>query len=203
LEISIPASVERIGPTCFAECKGLQRIQFEFGSVLRSIDPSAFFNCTGLKSISIPRAVQEIGAECFGYCESLESLEFECDSKLTCIHDYAFTFCTALTSLFFPKSLKVLCQYCFSFCEMIFQVGFEEDSELERIEESAFSRTALQFLEVPQRATVLCKLCLQVLQNDPGDDQFDGARSGFVEDGMVLSPAESTLKDDSIVPDSF
>jgi hypothetical protein len=79
--VTIPASVEVICESCFAECFSLTFVIFENVSKLSRIEKEAFYG-TGLVTIEIPESVQVIGERCFSWCQSLTSITFRHRSKL-------------------------------------------------------------------------------------------------------------------------
>ena len=72
-DLVIPATVKKIAPDTFSDCRWLENITFE-GS-LEEIGYHAFRNCKRLKSIQFCGSVGEIGSEAFYSCIRLEKLE--------------------------------------------------------------------------------------------------------------------------------
>merc|ERR1740124_449980 len=101
--ITIPASVEIIGPGAFDQNSGLESINFKDNSQLVEIGNSAFRRCEELKMISIPENVQKIGIRAFEACASLKTVSIPPGMEV--IGDKAFMSCTALTSVNIPKSV--------------------------------------------------------------------------------------------------
>ncbi len=73
-DLTIPAVIEGILPSVFAEHKYLKTVKFENGSQLKELGIYAFKNCSALTSIELPKGLQNIGYKCFGGCSSLETL---------------------------------------------------------------------------------------------------------------------------------
>ena len=67
------------------------------------IRPSAFCNCSNIKSITIPDSVTSIEWSAFEYCESLK--EITIPNSVTEIGDYAFWGCSSLTEITIPYSV--------------------------------------------------------------------------------------------------
>ena len=72
-DLVIPATVKKIAPDTFSNCRWLESVTFE-GS-LEEIGYHAFRNCKQLKSIQFCGSVGEIGSEAFYSCIRLEKLE--------------------------------------------------------------------------------------------------------------------------------
>ncbi len=66
--ITIPASVTKIGNNVFESCTYLTSITFEVGSKLNYLGTNCFKGCNKLKSIEIPSGVTNIGNNCFEGC---------------------------------------------------------------------------------------------------------------------------------------
>ena len=66
---------------------------------IRRIDGTAFYNCTGMKSITIPNNVTSIGGLVFHGCTGLTSVTI--GNGMTGIGMYAFDGCTSLTNITF------------------------------------------------------------------------------------------------------
>ncbi|MCI6007200.1 MAG: leucine-rich repeat protein [Ruminococcus sp.] len=64
----IPSSVTEIGYSAFYDCTGLKSVTIP--SSVKKIGDYAFYGCTGLKSVTIPRSVTYIGDNSFGYTYS-------------------------------------------------------------------------------------------------------------------------------------
>ena len=148
--ITIPASVEKIGAECFRSCPALESVTFEEGSKLTSIAQKAFGECPALKSITIPASVGTIGLSCFAACPTLESVTFEEGSKLMTIANNAFRECSALKNITIPASVWKIREYSFADCSALESVTFEEGSKLTTIGGSAFDRcVALKSITIP------------------------------------------------------
>ncbi len=80
--ITIPASVETIGASAFANCSALETISFESGSNLTTVESSGF-SYTGITSIIIPASVTNLGNFAFYGDSSLETLTFETGTSIT------------------------------------------------------------------------------------------------------------------------
>lgn len=68
---------------------------------VKSIEDSAFYNCSHLKSVILSESLQKIGLYAFSGCSVLESIDLP-DSLLT-IKEYAFADCLSIKELSIPE----------------------------------------------------------------------------------------------------
>jgi len=68
-DIVIPEGVTSIGDSAFFDCSGLKSVTIPSG--VTSIGDSAFAGCSGLKSVTIPSSVMSIGRKAFYDCSGL------------------------------------------------------------------------------------------------------------------------------------
>ena len=97
-DITIPESVEYEGITYS----------------VTAIGESAFYYCTGLKSVTIPNSVATIGESAFDGCKNLSSVTIA--NGVTSIGVAAFQLCTSLTSLTIPNSVTAIAEGAFQGC---------------------------------------------------------------------------------------
>lgn len=102
--ILIPKSVQFLKGQCFHDCYRLSSVEFEEGSELVEIGPSAFRN-TALKHIKIPNKVVRIGYRCFDQCVNMETIELNSCSSLKEIGSSAFSL-SAIRDIFIPDGLE-------------------------------------------------------------------------------------------------
>lgn len=110
-EISIPASVTRLGAEGFYYCIALKKVTFASGSQLNSIGEKCFASCRALTEISLPSTLKTIESYAFYRCTALA--EVSLPSGLTTIKMEAFGGCNALTSVVIPSSVKSMGTYAF------------------------------------------------------------------------------------------
>ncbi len=70
-ELTIPASVTLIDRHAFAESQNLEYVYFDEGSLLKTVDNSAFIKCIQLKEVIFPVGLEFIGQEVFRYSTNL------------------------------------------------------------------------------------------------------------------------------------
>ena len=108
----IITSGSTIEPDAFYGCTGLTSVTI--GNSVTSIGNSAFYDCTGLTSITIPDSVTSIGNYAFRGCTGLTSVTI--GNSVTSIGEYAFRNCTGLTSITIPDSVTSIGNYAFRGC---------------------------------------------------------------------------------------
>ena len=100
-ELRLPDSLISVGGYAFANCSGLEYI--DFGHGLQHIGNLAFFNCSGLTEVDLP--------------ESLLSID-----------GGAFMSCTGLTSFHVPASVTSIGSGIFQACENLLNVTVDVDN---------------------------------------------------------------------------
>jgi len=73
--VILPASLERIGPQAFWNCKGLVHVRFAPGGGLKAVGQQAFCGCERLKHVAIPEGTTAIHGGAFFGCTSLRTVE--------------------------------------------------------------------------------------------------------------------------------
>jgi len=95
-------------------------VEFEEGSVCKSIGNFSFCNCTNLTSITIPDSVISIGNSAFDGCDSLASVTI--GNGVTYIGSYAFRGCDGLTIVTIPGSVISIGDIAFGGCLKLVEV---------------------------------------------------------------------------------
>jgi hypothetical protein len=90
--VEIPASVERISDSAFANCTKLATVRFAEGAKLSEIGKSAFEGCAIVR-IEIPATVTLIDDFCFRSCPKLEAVTMKEGSLLAHVGQDAFAQC--------------------------------------------------------------------------------------------------------------
>ncbi len=77
IDVTIPATVKKVGANAFYYCPKLASVTFvtDGDSGVTEIGESAFYRCTALKSVTFPSTVRTIGDYAFEYCKNLNSVE--------------------------------------------------------------------------------------------------------------------------------
>lgn len=110
-EVVIPASVKTIEGSAFYNCTALESVKI-LGAV--TIADSAFNSCTSLKEVSLPDTLETIGDNAFRACAALETLELP--EGITVIGDKTFRECAALKTINLPTTLNSLGYNVFQDC---------------------------------------------------------------------------------------
>lgn len=117
-----------------------------------SINPWAFFNCSGLTSIYIPNSVTSIGERAFFDCDEITS--FNLPSNMTVIGSEAFHGCRSLTSINIPEGITNIEKSTFEGCSSLTSVTIPKDSKLTSIGERAFfDCERITFINIPSNVT--------------------------------------------------
>ncbi|MDE7086592.1 MAG: leucine-rich repeat protein, partial [Clostridia bacterium] len=108
-EITVPASVTKIGAGAFAECASLATVNFN-GTALKEIGASAFTG-TALTEVNLPSSVTTVGSQAFSECDKLASAELP---AVTDMGYGVFAFCPALTEVTFGDNATTVGTYTFT-----------------------------------------------------------------------------------------
>ncbi len=155
-EISMPDSLEIIGPYAFRNCHSLSVIR-KWSDHLTEISPSsfektsleeveipdsvsiiggqAFYGCEALKIVKLGDGVEYIGIQAFAYNTRLVDIDF--GSSIKDIYDYGFSYCTSLESVFIPDSVELISRGAFSHCTSLSIAYISKN--IKNIEDGAFS----------------------------------------------------------------
>lgn len=102
--IVLPPALKEIGMGCFCGCSALSAVSIP--DTLSVLPDSCFRACTALKEIIVPYSITEIEKFCFSGCTSLNYVSL--GGQLTEIGNRAFFMCNSLESLYIPPSVGVL-----------------------------------------------------------------------------------------------
>lgn len=102
--IILPPALEEIGMGCFCGCSSLSTVSIP--DTLSVLPDSCFRACTALKEIIVPYNVRKIEKFCFSGCTSLNYVSL--GNQLTEIGNRAFFMCNDLESLYIPPSVEVM-----------------------------------------------------------------------------------------------
>ena len=103
-EITIPASVKRMGNEMFVWCTRLTDVTIE--AAISKLPGRTFQNCKSLKDIIIPKQIETIGEKAFEGCDQLSAVTLS--EGLKHIGDGAFNGCSKIRSLEIPTSVETI-----------------------------------------------------------------------------------------------
>lgn len=157
--VVIPATVEYVGNSAFAYCKGLTSATFEspdtrlgFGvfdgcSLQAAITQGdTYYKCpAGTTEVVVPEGIKHIAAAAFGGCSQLQSVSLP--ESLETIGYNAFNNCSSLSEIIIPENVDTLGQSAFYHCTALREITIPES--VTRIESNTFQGcTALTAVEL-------------------------------------------------------
>ncbi len=119
-EIVIPEGIRRIEGHAFAKCGRLRKLTLP--ASLEYIGPLAFNGCMELLSLTIPEGVRQIDSEAFSWCRGLAELSFDC--READIGPRAFYFCLGLKGPLILKGVRNVGNAAFAACMNLREVRF-------------------------------------------------------------------------------
>mmetsp|Transcript_40337 Transcript_40337/g.97405 ORF Transcript_40337/g.97405 Transcript_40337/m.97405 type:complete len:580 (-) Transcript_40337:26-1765(-) len=139
--LSIPATVETVGPYAFAHCNSLVNVSFQGEGRLQRLEQGVFCNCTSLAHVELPLGLEDISHDVFSGCISLVDIELR-------IGERAFEYCTSLNNVAFPQGFVCIGERGFAGCTSLVEVQFQEG--LKTVRSEAFRGcTALSAVAFP------------------------------------------------------
>ena len=141
IDLTIPATVDKVKRFAFIECSGLQSLTLSDGvtavgeaafaycdgiaslslpASLQTMDRQAFFGCKALTEVAVPRGVKSLGSALFSECTRLRQVSIF--DGLTKIGDSAFSGCFALVGLTIPGTVETIGSSAFSNCTALREV---------------------------------------------------------------------------------
>lgn len=153
--IMIPSQIDgktvtSIGISAFAQQSGITKIVFDRESQVSNIGDSAFYRCSGMKSVVIPGTVINIGASAFRDCDHLEDIIITNGARN--IGNNAFSGCSWLSQISIPSSVNSIGDYAFYRCYNLTSVTIS--SGVTEIGNSAFSGcSGLTDIVIPNSVT--------------------------------------------------
>lgn len=144
-EVTIPASIKKIGAWAFSSCPNLTKVTLQGAETL---DNAAFYFCSNLESVSLNNDVTTIGANAFAACLKLNSVNLP--TKLKTIGESAFLSTKLSGKLVIPSSVTTIGEYAFSGTSIS---ELSIPASVKTIGKSAFSGTGISYLILPEGLT--------------------------------------------------
>ena len=204
-EITIPASVQKIGMMVFESCDRLEHINFAAGSQLTTIEDRAFESCHALTTINIPSSVTNIGGGILCDCENLTSITVAAGNAYyktdasgalytidgTKLLAYPLGRNAAVYTI--PRTVTTIGRLVFYECQTIEEVVFENGSALEKIDDFAFAYcNNLASINIPESVSFIGS---HVFDDTPWNNTLANnmPQGGFVTFGTVLYKVDSGI----------
>ncbi len=157
----------------------------EINSRCKTIDESAFYNCTNLTHITIPNGVRVIGYAAFYGCSRLETVVIP--NSVKGIEDRAFIFCTSLESVVIPGSVESVSYQAFYDCTSL--VTVEIQNGVKTVYAEAFRNCSLVSFSVPSSLEYLYSQYGLNIKQLTVPAYF----SGDIQDIIIPAPTELLL----------
>ena len=136
-ELSLPATLKRVGDGAFGNCPALAALTLPEG--LQRIGKSAFAACSSLTEITVPGSVRTIGEDAFALCSGVTSVELREGVKE--IGTETFLRCVSLKSITLPASMTTVGEGAFEGCTKLVRVEVAEGSAALRSEDGILLST--------------------------------------------------------------
>jgi len=144
----VPDTVKTIADKAFENATFLESIDF---SNVSDLGESAFYGCTGLKTVTLPDGIKELKGDLFNGCTSLDNVQIPDGVEL--ISWGCFTDCSSLTSVTIPESVTAIWDYAFSGCPF---TEIKLPSELSEICSGTFYNCKnLKEIKIPEKVTTI------------------------------------------------
>lgn len=210
-EITIPASVQKIGMMVFESCDRLEHINFAAGSQLTTIEDRAFESCHALTTINIPSSVTNIGGGILCDCENLTSITVAAGNAYYKTDAYGALYTIDGTKLLayplgrnaavytIPRTVTTIDRLVFYDCQTIEEVVFEDGSALEKIDDFAFAYCYnLASINIPESVSFIGS---HVFDDTPWNNTLANnmPQGGFVTFGTVLYKVDSGISGSFVV----
>ncbi len=185
-EVVVPASVSRLGGSCFSGSASLARVELPASGQLE-IGSECFAGCTLITALEFPAAVSRLSGREVLKGSSVRSVTFASGSQLAEIGSGFFQNSPALTSVGLPAGISRIGSYAFSGCSGLKEVGMASGPTV--IASGAFMNcTGLETLVLPSGTvavedevfsgcTLLSSVSLPPTLSDIGSRAFSGCVS--------------------------
>ena len=150
--ISIPDTIENIGPFTFSYCKKLESIN-HYSENISYISECMFAFCENLDSFTIPGNITDIRDRAFAYCYSLSEIRIP-DSVINMGYS-VFSSCTGLSSVMLPEvdTFSTISETCFSGCKNLSKITIPDN--VTSIGYGAFVSSGLSAIELPDSVVII------------------------------------------------
>lgn len=123
--------------------------ELQYFTELTSIEGSAFYQCSNLKSVTLPNSVNYIGSKAFYYCSNLKNINIP--NTVRHISSYTFYYCSSLTTIDIPNSVTSIDSYAFKSCYSLTSVTIP--NSVTSIGDFAFDCCGLTSIDIPNSVT--------------------------------------------------
>ena len=170
--VNLPASLNILGSSAFAECSRLTEVVFDQNCPITSLPSSLFMKCVALRKVVLTENITCIEDDCMYECISLHTVDLRGNRVLSVIGASAFSGTISLRSLDIPDALTELGDFAFmgsgieaisfsenftsygkgalSFCYFLTQLTVSEDNPLFADEDNVlFDKTKTTVICVP------------------------------------------------------
>ena len=144
-EVTIPASIKKIGAWAFSSCPNLTKVTIQGAETLGE---AAFYFCSNLESVSLNNEITAIGKIAFAACRKLSSVNLP--AKLKTIGESAFLSTKLSGKLVIPSSVTTIGEYAFSGTSIS---ELSLPASVKTIGKAAFSGTGISYLVLPEGIT--------------------------------------------------
>ena len=138
--VTFPETLQRIGPSAFYNCTSLRSVNFP--ASLTTIGDSAFYHC-GFSSLTLPSTITSMGPSAFRDCTSLTDLTVNAPS----IGQEAFRSCNNLIRLTLGDTCRTISSDAFNGCTRLTDVDFGQG--VRTIAHRAFRGTGITDISLP------------------------------------------------------
>jgi hypothetical protein len=146
---------------CFANCRKLQKLQFESESTLTELEDSVFDECKDLELISLPASLTNVHGSAFAKAKVQRILVDAGNRHLQVLGDFLIGVSQSRLIRYFgsssviilSRSVEVIGSYCFLDCTDLMSLSFESESKLTRIGRNNFQGCPVRSIVVPASVT--------------------------------------------------
>ncbi|MDE7312612.1 MAG: leucine-rich repeat protein, partial [Eubacterium sp.] len=150
VKASISSGVKSIEKSAFEDCSSLEEISIP--DSVEHIGEDAFKYCTKLAGIMLPDSIKEIGKMAFYNCSGLE--EITIPDSVSIIGDGAFMCCSSLKEIVVPHGVERLGTVIFAECTNLTNVSISDSITI--IGDSAFDKcSALKEINIPDSVSTI------------------------------------------------